>query len=468
MRVRLKSLAAALLLSAVAALGADQSPNVLFITIDTLRADHLSSWGYHLETSPNIDRLADEGVRFAKAYTVTSRTSPSHMSMFTSRYPQEHGAKLNGFAPPADMRFLYLPQILKNFGYKNGAFVSAWPLSKKLTGLDRFFDVYDQDLSRSYQTINSMRWAEDVAPRAMAWMEKQKGQGPFFCWVHFFDPHSPYDFREDFEPTKTTGRPDLTQQRGQGAVLDAVKAYNSEILYTDHWVGKLIERVDELGLTDETIVVVVSDHGESLGERDYQGHSRRLWESIVHVPLIIRYPGKVEAGRVVEATVTTLDVMPTLLDLTVKQTKPDAPIPTEMVGRSLAAALLNGEEIPSRQARAVAFAGQKWMMPKWLSKLWLRDLDFPLRMSYLNGDHKVIWTPENEEMEIYDLSADPYEMKPATPDDGDRSYKREEEALTKWFKSTHLAEEGENRMDSSDCEALKSLGYIQGGSCSDD
>ena len=467
--MRLKTiLALGLLACALPAQEASKElPNILFISIDTLRADHLSSWGYHLETSPNIDRLADEGVRFDQAFTVTSRTAPSHFSMFTSRYPQEHGAKLNGFAPPADMKFLYLPQILQKAGYSTAAFVSAWPLSKKLTRLDPYFDVYDQDLDRSYQTINSMRYAEDVAPRAMSWMEKQKDGEPFFCWVHFFDPHSPYDFREEFEATKKTGAPDRTQQRGQGGILDDVKAYNSEILYTDHWVGKMLEKVNELGIRDNTIVVLIADHGESLGEKDYQGHSRRLWESITHIPMIIRYPGKIEAGRVVDSTVNSLDVMPTLLDLTVKSADPDISIPTEMLGRSLAAALINGEEVPDRQARAVAFAGQKWKVPGWLAKLWLRDLDFPLRISYRNGDHKVIWTPETEELEIYDLAQDPFEMKPSTPNDGERAYERETDALTRWFKSTHLAEEGENRMDASDCEALQSLGYIQGG-CGDD
>ena len=146
-------------------------PNVLFITIDTLRADHLSCYGYHLKTSPNIDRLAEQGVRYEHAYTVTSRTGPSHYSMFTSRYPQEHGAKLNGFAVAENTKFLFLPQILRRFGYKAGAFVSAWPLTAHLTQLDRWFDTYDEELNRTYQYINSSRWAEDVTPKAISWLE---------------------------------------------------------------------------------------------------------------------------------------------------------------------------------------------------------------------------------------------------------------------------------------------------------
>ena len=406
-----------------------------------------------------MDKLASEGTRYARAYTVTSRTAPSHFSMFTSRYPQEHGAKLNGFAVPQDTKFLFLPQVFKRYGYQNGAFVSAWPLTKKLTKMDRFFDIYSEDLSRSYQAINSMRYAEDVAPAAMTWMERNKDK-PFFLWVHFFDPHSPYDLREDFVPSKSTGKPDYTEQRGQLEVLDDVKAYNSEIFYTDHWVGKVLERLDELDLRENTLVVLTADHGESVGERGYQGHSRRLWESIVHVPLVFRLPGAIEAGRTVETKVALIDLMPTIIDLTVKKQFPEAEIPTEYAGRSLAKNLVAGADLPDRTVRYVAFAGQKWVMPKWFSKLWLRDLDFPLRTGYRQGDHKVIWTPENEELYVYDLEEDPFEQNPLTPEEGKPDYKRETEALTKWFKATHLAD-GENKMSERDREALKSLGYIQ-------
>ena len=453
-----------LLLALTAALPAQESapakpPNVLFITIDTLRADHLSSWGYHLETSPNIDKLAAEGVRYANAYTVTSRTAPSHYSMFTSRYPQEHGAKLNGFALPQDSKFLLLPQVLKKYGYKNGAFVSAWPLSKKLTKLDRHFDTYDEELNRSYQTINSMRWAEDVTPRAIDWIKRNK-QGPFFAWVHFFDPHSPYELREEFEAKKATGEPDRTRERGQHIVLDDLKAYNSEILYTDHWVGKLVDALDAEGLKENTLVVLLSDHGESIGERGYQGHSHRLYESVVHIPLIFRMPGTVVEGKTVTTRVSTLDLMPTILDMTVKKVQPDAEIPSDMVGRSVAANLESGADIPDRTVRYVAFGGQKWLMPGWLAKLWLRDLNFPLKVGYRAGSKKVIWTPEKEEMEIFNLGRDPFENNAITPDEDDKAYETEEDKLTKWFKATHLAN-GENRMDEKDQEVLKSLGYIQ-------
>lgn len=438
----------------------EKLPNVVFITVDTLRSDHLSSWGYHLKTSPNIDQLASEGMRYENAYTVTTRTAPSHYSMFTSRYPQEHGAKLNGFAIPETSKFLFLPQIFQKHGYKNGAFVSAWVLSSRLTKLDRFFDVYDDDLNRKYQMINSMRWAEDVAPRAISWMRQNK-DNPFFLWVHFFDPHSPYEFREEFDVTETTGAPDHTKDRGQDVVMDDVRAYNSEIKYTDHYIGQVIDAVDEMGLGEDTLIVLTADHGESLGEHKFQGHARRLWEPIVRVPLIMRWTGTIDAGQVEEAKVSTIDIMPTIIDMTIKKSQPDVVIPTEFAGRSLSSNVLEQENLPDRIVRFVAFAGQKWLAPKWLAKLWLRDLDFPLRLGYRQGDKKVAWTPENETLEIVDLGEDPFALHPETPSEGSRAFERETDALTKWFHATHLEENGENRMTSKDREALKSLGYLQ-------
>jgi arylsulfatase A-like enzyme len=364
---------------------------------------------------------------------------------------------LNGFAVPPDSKFLMWPQILKKFGYTNGAFVSAWPLTKRLTKLDAHFDVYDETLNRSYQAINSMRYAEDVAPRAIEWMEKNR-KGPFFAWVHLFDPHSPYDFRPDFEPTKATGKPDHTKQRGQESAMANVKAYNSEILYTDHWIGKMVEAIDRMGLKENTLIVVTADHGESLGERGYQGHSHSLYESVVHVPLIFRMPGKVRAGQVVETKVTLLDLAPTILDLTVKEKLAETRLTTDFVGRSLAANMTAGETLPDRTVRFVAFSGQKWLMPGWLAKLWLRNLDFPLKFGYRAGDRKVIWTPAKESMEVFDLDDDPFEAH-SGPSDGKR-YDDETEQLAKWFKATHLRQ-GDNRMDARDREALESLGYLQ-------
>jgi arylsulfatase A-like enzyme len=453
---------AAIFSVALPALAQDKPPNVVFITVDTLRADHLSSWGYHLKTSPNIDKLASQGMRYENAYTVTSRTAPSHYSMFTSRYPQEHGSKLNGFAVPENTKFLFLPQIFQKNGYENAAFVSSWVVTDRLTKLGRFFDVYDDALNRQYQTINSMRWAEDVAPKAISWLRQKKDQQkPFFLWVHLFDPHSPYELRAEFDPTEKTGAPDLTKAKGQDAVMSNVRAYNSEIRYTDHYIGKIVDAVDEVGLGEDTLIVLVADHGESLGENNTdQGHGAWLWESVVRVPMILRWTGTIKPS-VETARVSTIDLMPTILDLTIKRSKPDVVIPTEYAGRSLSDSLFTGADLPDRIVRFVAFAGQKWIMPKWFARLWLGDLDFPLRFGYRRGDRKVLWTPGKDTIDIVNLGRDPFGMHPTSPVEGTPQYENEAESLSNWFRATHLEQSGENLRTDKDIEALESLGYIQ-------
>jgi arylsulfatase A-like enzyme len=206
----------------------------------------------------------------------------------------------------------------------------------------------------------------------------------------------------------------------------------------------------------------VADHGESLGENSTdQGHGQWLWESVVRVPMIMRWTGTIKPGRVETARVSIIDLMPTIVDMTIKKSKPDTVIPTEYAGRSLADNLLNGAHLPDRIVRFVAFAGQKWIMPKWFAKLWLGDLDFPLRFGYRQGDRKVLWTPKKETIDIVNLDGDPFGLHPASPAEDTPAYRSEAESLTNWFRATHLEPNGENRQTAKDIEALESLGYIQ-------
>jgi arylsulfatase A-like enzyme len=197
MRPAFLIVSAAAVLTVVPGIGANKSaeqlPNVLLLTIDTLRADHLSCYGYQRLTSPYIDGLAQEGTRFSRAYTVIPLTGPAHLSLFIGRYPQENGVRRNGVAIPDDRKLVMLPQIFRGHGYQTAAFVSAWPLTGRLTHLDRYFGHFDEELGRTYQLFNSSRYAEDVTPRAVEWLKKHsQKKKPFFLWVHYFDPHSPY------------------------------------------------------------------------------------------------------------------------------------------------------------------------------------------------------------------------------------------------------------------------------------
>ena len=435
-------------------------PNVVLITVDTLRADHVSSYGYHLRTTPNIDALAADGVRFDKAYTSIPLTGPSHFSILTARYAQEHGARINGRASRKDGKLLFLPQILRRNGYRTAAFVSAGPLTSRLTGLNEYFDRYDEDLPRKYQMLNSMRFAEDVTPNAIQWIRNNR-QGPFFAWVHYFDPHTPYQDRKDFEQLQQIGSapryPGLNMR--DAATRDRVRQYDAEVAYADHYIGKLLEAIDALGLRENTLVVLAADHGESLGEHGYVGHGRQLYENIIHVPLIFRFPGVATKGRVVREKVSLIDLTPTVVDLTIKRHRPDAELPIELGGRSIAAALGNGK-VEEETVRYLTYGGKKGFFPRWISFLWTELDARPLLMGRTIGSRKIIWSLHDEALEVFDLGRDPNELHASRPKDGSQQYQLETARLDRWYQATE-SEAGENTMTEEDIEALKSLGYLQ-------
>jgi len=436
------------------------APNILLITVDTLRADHVSSYGYHLKTTPNIDRLASEGVRFDNTYAVIPLTGPSHFSMFTGRYPQEHGARINGVALPANSKWLSLPQILRKFDYNNAAFVSAWPLTGRLTGLNRWFDRYDEELTRSYRVFTSMRFAEDVTPRVVRWL-RDKPMQPFFLWVHYFDPHEPYHPRERFASPEKLGETPAGLPEPDAEMRDRIRLYDSEVGYTDHHIGELLESVDDLGLRDSTLVALTSDHGESLGEHGYVGHGRRLTENVMRVPLIFRFPGKIEAGQVIRENITLLDLAPTLLDFTVADRVTQDQIPISFAGMSLARAMAGGEKLPQRPIRYVTFGGKKAFAPRWLSWMWVvGEARMPLYLGKTEGTRKLIWSPRREELAVYELGEDAFELAPEVFATDDRTYQRETPVMQRWFDSTNL-EDAETTLSERDTEILKSLGYVQ-------
>jgi arylsulfatase A-like enzyme len=433
---------------------------VLLVTIDTLRADHLSCYGYGWKTSPSIDKLAGEGTRFERAYTAIPLTGPSHLSLFTSLFPQEHGAVRNGVAPASDRAIAALPQVLRANGYRTAGFISAWPLNGRLTNLSRWFDHYDETLTRTYQLFNSSRWAEDVTPPAINWL-RQNGGGdkPFFMWVHYFDPHSPYDFREHFADMPRNGTAAPPEVRDAG-MRERFRNYDTEIAYTDWYIGKLLAALDELELSRSTLVVLTADHGESLGEHDYVGHGRHLYENIIRVPLIVRLPGRVKAGQVISTPVSLLDVAPTITDLTVKQKIAEKQVRLTFRGRSLAPALTAQTPLRDRRIYFVTFPGKKGFAPKWLSWVWIGSDELPLRFGYVDGDSKAIWSPGDKKLQSFDLARDSAEMRPKSLRATAPSYSAATGQLKTWFTRTE-SRAGEQQASKRDIEVLKSLGYVQ-------
>ena len=270
--------------------------NIVLITIDTLRADHLPAYGYSKVKTPSMDRLAAQSILFEDAVAHAPMTLPSHVSILTGLLPVVHGVHDNaGFI--LNPNVTTLAEVLKQKGYVTAAFVSAFVLDSQFK-MDQGFDLYSDDLALAEAKVSSIdlqRRAAETQVEVEAWLRKNK-QKKFFLWIHYYDPHDPYDPPEPFHAEY------------------ANSLYDGEIAYTDQVLGKLLSDLDSAGLNEKTIVVLTADHGEGLGEHHEKTHSLFIYNATQHVPLMFRLPG-VSPGRRSEI-VGHVDIVPTLLDLT--------------------------------------------------------------------------------------------------------------------------------------------------------
>ncbi|UCC39775.1 MAG: sulfatase-like hydrolase/transferase [Candidatus Aminicenantes bacterium] len=287
------------------------SLNILLVTIDTLRADYLSCYGNKLVKTPNIDQLAKEGILFNHAFAHNVVTLPSHINILTGTYPLYHGVRDNaGFR--LDEAFLTLAEVLKQNGYKTSAFIGAFPLDDRF-GLAQGFDLYDDfygDTSAQNDFSFTERRAEKVIEPAIEWINQNK-ESHWFCWVHLFDPHAPYNPPQSFMDKY----PD--------------NFYGGEVAYTDFALGNLLKFLRKSEVKKNTLIVVTSDHGEGLGDHKEKTHGVFAYNSTLHIPLIFYQPKIFREPKAVSQRVRHIDIMPTILDiLKIK-------IPKEVQGLSL-------------------------------------------------------------------------------------------------------------------------------------
>jgi len=309
-------------------------PNVLLVTIDTLRADHVGAYGYHAGRTETLDRLAREGVLLEDAVVQVPQTRPSHASLLTGLQPYQHGIRDN-FSAPLDASHPTLATLLERQGYATAGFVGAYPVSRD-SGLDRGFDFFDDPFTGApgggLRLEQSARPAGAVVDAALAWLEKTSDR-PFFAWVHVFDPHAPYEppapFKERF----------------------ASAPYDGEVAYADQQIGRLLDWLDRSGQAARTLVVVTSDHGEGLGEHGEDEHQLFVYDSTLRVPLLLRWPGRLPAGARVAGQFRSVDLVPTLLALV------GAPA-VATSGTSRAANLETGARIPDNESYAESLFGQ--------------------------------------------------------------------------------------------------------------
>ncbi len=340
--------------------------NLLLVTTDTTRADHLRAYGNRSVETPALDGLAREGILFAEALTPSPSTLPAHASLLTGLYPIRHGARANGTFH-LEERVTTLAERLREAGYRTGAVISAFVLDSRY-GLGQGFELYHDDLTRGVKLSPHMfreRAGELANEPAVEWL-RQNGQERFFLWVHYFDPHAAYlppePFRSDY----------------------ASDPYDGEIAYVDSQVGALLAELGRLGLRERTLVVYTADHGEGLGEHGEQTHSLLTYDATLHVPLVFSAPSHLPRGRVVERPVSLVDVVPTALSLL------GEPVPPDLDGEDLTRA-------PGPQPRALYFETIATMtLHGWAPLLGVR-----------REGYKYILAPTPE---LYDLRADPREL----------------------------------------------------------
>ena len=450
-------------------------PNVLLITVDTLRPDHLSAYGYGRDTSPNIDSLARRGVLFKSAITAAGRTVQSFPSILTGVYPMVHGLRYEGQSHQIIEGRLTLTRALRSTGY------AAFAVTQGLNvGLHRDFDPgsYDPDVyvdPQGNKVFLPARNDREASRKAVGWLRGRKDKDrPFFLWLRYNAPHWPYEapapYGEMFDPGYR-GAHTFNQEKAPGLergdiifgktrlqareMQHAVAHYDGEIAYADRAIGDLLEALRGLGLYDRTLVVLTSDHGESLGEHDYFfEHGAYLYDPSVRVPLIVSYPPALPSGRTVEAQARTIDILPTVLEAAGLE------IPPGLQGVSLVAAARDPGGAPT--LLAYSESGRNFYPDN--PRQYLEGVAGKWRM-IRSADFKLIMIPRRPEpiWELYDLRSDPGERVNAL-----ERFPREAAALKAALFELLAADPAREEQEEPPLppeleEQLRGLGYIGGG-----
>lgn len=396
-------------------------PSVLLITLDTTRADHLGCYGYNRAATPHLDSFASSGCRFTDAVSNSVETGPSHMTILSGRLIHEHGALRNGIKIAESIETL--PDVLRAAGYRTAAFVSGWTVTDRMTGLGQRFDHYDDDLNRfkvgrdevfslqvwrmvqnfarswEIRFVRNDRPAAWTTDRALAWL-RENGEHPFFVWLHYFDPHLPYEAPSNYDTVRDgphdwyglSGDERAALVQSPGGVARMIARYDAEIAYMDDQLGRVLRYVEAQHPPSSLLTIITADHGESMGEHGiYWG--RRLYEPSLHVPLLIRAPGIDRQACVDEQQTSHVDLFPTIMEVLRLRTAYDGP-GESLLGR------IRGDTHPE-PTTAVA-------------NRFVRDGDTGEMWSIRRDGRKLIWSgayirnvfriPAKEE--LYDLRAD--------------------------------------------------------------
>ncbi len=459
------------------AVAREGSPNVILVMLDTARADCLGCYGSTECPTPRFDALARESALFEQCVSLQPLTRPMACTLLTGLHPRSHGVDTN--TKSLDPGFDTLAESFVRAGYSTAAFTAASVLSGYY-GTAQGFEHYSEpsepwwylrsDFAIRRLYISLTQWgnwwveirADEVTSRAGRWISSRaRRERPFFAFVHYFDPHAPYDPPARFDLAAQDGIQgvpvpyEYESQRFEDGfempeafVRQEWRRYQGEIAFIDEQVGRLLDVLAESGAAGETIVVVVGDHGESFEHDFYFAHEFRLYDSLVHVPLLVRWPGRIPPSRIA-TQVTLADIAPTLLSLANVPTSPEAQAAPEPDGAVLTPLLLSGEGL-SDGAAAFCQTNSEEGRPfyGWFSHA-IRSYPW-----------KYIDSPEVDLRELYDLAADPGELRNLVEDEPERA--REMSALlSDWLEQTERFEVEPEELSARRIEELKSLGYLQ-------
>ncbi|MCP5113683.1 MAG: sulfatase, partial [bacterium] len=448
-------------------------PNVVFVVWDTVRADHLSLYGYERDTTPYLRRLANEATVYRRTEATSNFTLPTHASMFTGLYPRSHGGVFAPKLGPLPLRpdVTTLAEVLANNGYRTLAVVANafyvgpdFGLSQGFHLFDNRFVAHPMPLVRDHylrQSVRSglffsssflafdqkVRRAHEVAASAEAVLDRVTGStAPFFLFLNFMDAHAPYIPPPPFDAlfpgrdlSMTKPRYDSLMKENDAGLRTMSEAershyvsqYDGGIAYLDSHFERLIETLKARGLYDDTMIILTSDHGEGFGEHYVVQHGRSPYQTEIHVPLVIKYPGQ-ETGRDVDTLTSHVDLLPTILDVI------GAEAPAGLQGMSLLASPDAGRYVVAQDVSPCAGGG------------------FHRRWSVFHGDHKLIQSIDGT-TEVYHLSADPGELhnlqRSAAPDLLAK--------LDEWFETVPLRRGLAKELDATTIEGLKALGYLK-------
>lgn len=497
----LELFAAPLLLLALAGCGAGPEsetpgvvhgkPNIVLVTVDTLRADHLRCYGYFRETSPHLDALASEGILFERAFSVMGTTLPSHLSIMTGLYPHQHGYVANHGAMAGGFRSspgrATLAEALGEAGYTTAAFVSG-PTVSSATGLDSGFALFDEHRAQNPKTLaDTSRRSAATTDAAIAWLGASPPE-PFFLWVHYWDPHEPNIPEEPFAsafqsdeqlealiderrirperlqelfPVDELARlfaPELAPRIFAGETVEPPKVdreairrlinlYDGDVLATDSSLGRLFDALRAAGLYDEAVIAVTADHGQALGQHDWLEHGRIQNENL-HVPLVLRLPtGTLDGPQRVSDVVSSVDLIPTLL----------AKLPDLSAG-DLARQVAGEDALDPKYLRNFAFSQRSVRDRDWEPE----GGDDGLKFALTTREWKYYFRPQSQD-ELYDLRLDPGELHDVAsehPDIVERLRSRVELLLEDRPYTPEAGVEGESEAARAYREQLEKIGYI--------